>query len=56
VSRTWRKIMVEGEDGRVRAGGVCPDAVPVRYSHDTSTGATQRVERQTEAIADMASV
>jgi hypothetical protein len=48
--------MVEEEGGRARAGGVCPDAAPLRQSHDTSTGATQCDERQTEAIADMAPV
>jgi hypothetical protein len=48
--------MVDEEGGRARAGGVWPDDAPLRHSHDTSTGATQCDERQTEAIADMASV
>ena len=48
--------MVEEEDGRGRAGGVCPDAAGPRHSHDTSTRATQHDDRLTEVIADMASV
>jgi hypothetical protein len=52
----WRKTMVEEEGGRGRAGGVCPDAVALRHSHEPTTRATQHDERLTEAIADMASV